>query len=193
MKLASTLLSLPARSIQMSVGAVDHDLGEVRVAQERLDRAVAEDVVGDLLGDPGAVRRGEQDVLVLHGLLEGAAHHALELGLGQVGVVQLGTELLEQPVVHLALRPLKSSSRGLPCPVGGRSPGGTASVVRWCAGAVAGRRGEAVGETAHGYLPVPAEEARLARVVGSDSRDAAEVVAPLSAFCSRLASGRSPG
>ena len=66
------------------VVTVDHDLGEVGVAQERLDRAVAEDVVGDLLGDPGAVRRGEDDVLVLHGVLEGAADHPLELALGQV-------------------------------------------------------------------------------------------------------------
>ena len=97
-------LDQPAAALDVdAVRAVDHDLGEVRVAQERLDRAVAEDVVGDLLGDPGPLGGGEQDVLGLHGLLQRALDHVLELGLGQLGVVQLRAELLEQGVVHLRL------------------------------------------------------------------------------------------
>ena len=36
---------------------VDHDLGDVRVAQQRLDRPVAEDLVEDLRGDRGPGRR----------------------------------------------------------------------------------------------------------------------------------------
>ena len=38
------------------VGPVDHDLGDLAVAQQGLEGAVAEDLVGDLLGDPGPVR-----------------------------------------------------------------------------------------------------------------------------------------
>ena len=105
-------LDQPAAALDVdAVRAVDHDLGEVGVAQERLDRAVAEDVVGDLLGDPGPLGGGQQDVLGLHGLLQGALDHVLELGLGQLGVVQLGPELLEQGVVDLGLEVAGSRSR----------------------------------------------------------------------------------
>ena len=98
-------LDEPAAALDVdAVGPVDHDLGEVRVAQERLDRAVAQDVVGDLLGDAGPLGGREQDVLGLHRLLQCALDHVLELGLGQLGVVQLGTELLEQGVVDLGLQ-----------------------------------------------------------------------------------------
>ena len=44
------------------LGAVDHDLGDAVVAQERLERAVAEDVVGDLLLRRARARRGESGV-----------------------------------------------------------------------------------------------------------------------------------
>ena len=46
-----------------AVGAVDHDLGDVAGRAGRLDRAVAEDVVADLLGDPGPVAVAERPVL----------------------------------------------------------------------------------------------------------------------------------
>ncbi len=54
----------PARLLQPdAVVAVDHDLGDVRVAQVGLDRAVAQDVVADLLGDAGPVAAAQRPVL----------------------------------------------------------------------------------------------------------------------------------
>ena len=45
------------------VEAVDHDLGHRRVVEERLDRAVAEDVVGDLAFESDAFARAERSLL----------------------------------------------------------------------------------------------------------------------------------
>ena len=59
------------------------------VAQQGLDRAVAEDVVGDLLRDARAVRRRHRDVGVGDRRLEREPDLLLELGLRHVGVVQL--------------------------------------------------------------------------------------------------------
>ena len=80
----------PAAALDVDrVGAVDHDLGDVRVAQEGLDRPVAEDVVGDLLGDPGAVGDGQRRLVLGEHLLQRQPDLLLELGLGQPRVVQL--------------------------------------------------------------------------------------------------------
>ncbi len=93
----------PAGALDVDlVRAVDHDLGDVGVAQERLERAVAEDLVGDLLGDPGAVRGAERRLLQLEHLLQGLPHPLLELGLLQPGVVQLRAEVVDQRLVHAA-------------------------------------------------------------------------------------------
>ena len=67
------------------VRAVDHDLGDLRVAQQRLQRTVAEDVVDDLLRDPRAVT-GRQRLLRL----------------GQDRLDRVEDVLLEQPLLHLA-------------------------------------------------------------------------------------------
>ena len=83
--------------------AVDHDLGDAVVAQVGLDRSVAEDVVGDLLGDPLPVHAGQRPVAGRHHVGQGVADHRLELGRGQVGVVQLGAQLDEQLLVDALL------------------------------------------------------------------------------------------
>ncbi len=45
------------------VGAVDHDLGHAVVGEEPLERAVAEDVVGDLRDEPVAVVARDADLV----------------------------------------------------------------------------------------------------------------------------------
>ena len=76
---------------------------EVGVAQERLERPVAEDVVGDLLRDPGAVGTGHDDVGRGDGALQGEADVALQLALRHVDVVELGAERRDELGVHDAL------------------------------------------------------------------------------------------
>ena len=66
MKRARVSSSLPLRSTYTWSDAVDHDLGDPRVVEERLERAVAQDVVGDL---PLEVARSP----ALSGLLLGAS------------------------------------------------------------------------------------------------------------------------
>ena len=95
-------------------GAVDHHLGDVDVAQVGLERAVAEDVVGDVLGDPLAVAAGQRPVARRQHVGEDDSHLGLELGGLEVGVVQLGTELLEELAVHALLEVLEPVL-GRPC------------------------------------------------------------------------------
>ena len=83
-----------------AVGAVDHDFGDVQVAQVRLERPISEDVVGDLLGDAGAVGEGERGVLRREHFLQRQADLLLDLALGQPRVVELGPEVLQQCLVH---------------------------------------------------------------------------------------------
>ena len=85
------------------VGTVDHHLGDVRVAQERLERAIAEDVVGDLLGDARPVGHREGRVVLSQHFLQGGADLLLEIGLGQSRVVELGTEVVQQRLVDSTL------------------------------------------------------------------------------------------
>ena len=76
--------------------------------RKRLDRAVAEDVVGDLLGDPGAVAAllSGRSWWASTSASTAARTRRLELVLVHVGVVQLRTELLEQLGVHAGLEVL---------------------------------------------------------------------------------------
>ena len=103
----------PARLLQPdAVVAVDHDLGDVRVAQERLDRSVAQDVVADLLGDPGPVAAAQRPVLRAEHVGEDLADLGVELVLVHVGVVEMRTHLLQQLDVDAALElldPVRSS------------------------------------------------------------------------------------
>ena len=110
------------------VRAVDHDLGDVDVPQVRLDRAVAEDVVGDLLGDAGPVRGRQGHLARGEHLLQGLADLLLQLRLGQAGVVELRAEGVEQRLVDLALEVGERVRRGRAAG-SGRDAGG---VVRCC-------------------------------------------------------------
>ena len=96
-----------AASLQVDLaGTVDHDLGDVGVAEEGLDRTVAEDVVGDLEGHLGAVGAAERPLLRPDDLLEHLPDPGGEVVLVDVGVVELGAELLEQLGVHGGLEVL---------------------------------------------------------------------------------------
>ena len=151
LNLPSTLVEL-ALALEPDVeGAVDHDLGDVGVAQVGLERAVAEDVVGDVLGDPLAVDPGQRPVAGGHHVGEHRADLGLQLGGLEVGVVQLRAELLQELAVHALLevlepvlgasRPRGGRRRGAGC--GGRADGlprtERAGVVP-CVAAAAGRR-----------------------------------------------------
>src|SRR5919112_518784 len=72
------------------VGRVDHDLGDARVAQERLDRPEAEHVVGDLGDQPPPLVPGERGLLLLQGPLQHLADLVVELVGRHLGVVQAG-------------------------------------------------------------------------------------------------------
>ena len=83
------------------VGRVHHDLGDAAVAQERLDRAEAEHVVGDLGDQPLALVTGQRRLLVLQGPLQQLAHLGVELLRRELRVVQLRPDGLDQRPMHL--------------------------------------------------------------------------------------------
>ena len=74
------------------VRAVDHQLGHGLVAQERLERAVAEDVVGDLAGDLRALLARQRRLVDGERLRHGLAH-----ALGQLAVVAAGVREQARP------------------------------------------------------------------------------------------------
>jgi len=117
-----------ARLLDVDLGrAVDHDLCDVRVSQERLDGAVSEDVVSDLLRDASPVRRGQRDITGCHDLLQGLAHLLLELGLGQSGIIELRPQGVEERLVDLSLQIGEGVDRGGPTRLAG---GATTSGAR---------------------------------------------------------------
>ena len=78
------------------VVAVDHDLGDVAVVQELLDRPVADDVVADLLGDPQPVARAQRPLLGGDHVGQDRAQLLVELVGVHVGLVELRTQGLQQ-------------------------------------------------------------------------------------------------
>src|SRR6266702_556311 len=85
------------------VEPVDHDLGDIGIAQVRLERTVAEDLVGDLLRDPRPVGDRQRRLVPLQHGLQRLGDLQLKLLLVDVGVVQLGAEHFEQGLVDAAL------------------------------------------------------------------------------------------
>ena len=73
--------------------AVDHDLGDALVAQERLERAEADDLVGDLLEHPDPLGAGQGEAFLVDDLAEDLLDLAADLDL--VGQVELGVEVLD--------------------------------------------------------------------------------------------------
>jgi hypothetical protein len=82
------------------VRSVDHDLGNVGVAQQGLDRPVPEDLVEQFRGDPGRVRDGQRRVVSRQHVVDGVPHLLLEHGVGGAVVIELRTEDGQQLTVH---------------------------------------------------------------------------------------------
>ncbi len=88
---------------------VDHELGDRVVAQERLERAEAQDLVRDLLEHPHALGAGEGQALLVRDLAEELLDLTPDLNL--VGEVELRVELIDHPVLNSVLR----LAEGLAC------------------------------------------------------------------------------
>ncbi len=166
-------------------GAVDHDLRHVDVAEVGLQRAVAEDVVRDLLGDPLAVAARQGAVAGSEDVGQDGAHLGLELGSLEVGVVELRTELLQQLAVHALLEVLEPVLRGFGAGCG-RRRGLPAACSRsdLCGAARPSGSGRATGTAASG-CPRPGRRRRVAR--GGGRRIGGYVGAPLR--CGRVFPG----
>ena len=114
-----------ARSLDVDLArAVDHDLRDRLVAQERLQRAEADDLVGDLLEHPDALGAGQGEALLVDDLAEDLLDLAPDLDL--VGQVELRVQVLDDP----ALDPELDVPERLP----DRAPGSSGAARR-------GRRG----------------------------------------------------
>ena len=83
------------------VRAVDHDLGDVLVLQQPVDRAVAQDVVGDVLDELRLVGGRQRGPLLGECRLELLLHPTPQVVLGQPLVVEDRPELVDQVVVDL--------------------------------------------------------------------------------------------
>ena len=81
------------------LGPVHHDLGHLVVLEEPVDRAVAEDVVGDVLDELRLVGRRQRRALLGEGGVELLVHPPAEVVLRQALVVEDRTELVDQVVV----------------------------------------------------------------------------------------------
>ena len=94
----------PALALDVdAVDRVDHDLGDGRVGEVALDGAVAEDVVGDLGDEAGALHRGERRLFGLDDLGQLLHDERVELLLVEGCVVQARAEPGEQCVLGPAL------------------------------------------------------------------------------------------
>ena len=109
-----------------AIRPVHHDLGDVGVLEEPVDRAVAEDVVGDVLEELGPVRARQRDALPAEDDLQLLLQLAGELLLPDAPVVEQRAELVDEEVVHaptqlveerVAARPGRRVGRGLVQPL----------------------------------------------------------------------------
>ncbi len=81
---------------------VDHHFRDGLVSQERLERAEAQDLVGDLLEHPHPLGAGEGQALLVGNLAEQLLDLATDLDL--VAQVELRVELVDEPVLDAVLR-----------------------------------------------------------------------------------------
>ena len=82
-------------------GPLHHDLGDVLVLQEAIDRAVAEDVVGDVLDELGLVGGRQRRALLRERGVQLLVDAAPQVVLGQPLVVEDRAQLVDQVVVDL--------------------------------------------------------------------------------------------
>ena len=83
------------------VGTVHHDFGDVFVLQEAIDRAVAEDVVGDVLDELGLVGGRQRGALLGECGLQLLVDAAPQIVLGEPTVVEDRAQRVDQMVVDL--------------------------------------------------------------------------------------------
>ena len=100
MKLVGRALDLAVPLDVDLVGPVDHDLGHLGVLEVSLDGPVAEDVVGDVLAQPGLVGQRQGRGLVGQGGLEVRVHARPQVLGREPPLGQLGAELLDEALVH---------------------------------------------------------------------------------------------
>jgi hypothetical protein len=81
--------------------AVHHDLGDLRVTDERLERAETQHDVPDLLDDLRLLLDRERDVLLVEQRAEPVVNELAKLRIGQGIVVQPGTERLDQASLNV--------------------------------------------------------------------------------------------
>ena len=98
-KLASVALDAAGALDVDRLGPVDHDFGDVVVLQQPVDRAVAEDVVGDVLDELRLVGGRERRPLLGQRGVELLVDPPAKVVLGQPLVVEDRTELVDQVVV----------------------------------------------------------------------------------------------
>ena len=128
---------------------------DFRVAQVRLQRPVAEDVVGHLLRDADPVGGGHRRLVALQHYLQRLGHLLFKLPLVEVRVVQLRSEHVQQRLVHAPLH--RAERVGVP----DRAARGTAPFERRRARHP--RLGEPVGE-AHAVRFLPRDRPVSLRV-----------------------------
>src|SRR6478752_7196454 len=126
-----------ARALDVDLArAVDHDLGDGLITQERLQRAEADDLVGDLLEHPHAFGAREGQALLVDDLAEDLLDLAPDLDL--VGEVELRVEILDHP----ALDPELDVPERLPDGCGGAEALARRRRRRLAAGAARSGRGK---------------------------------------------------
>ena len=76
---------------------VDHDFGDGLITEERLQRTETDDLVGDLLEHPDALGAGQGEAFLVDDLAEDLLDLAPHLDL--VGQVELGVQVLDDPVL----------------------------------------------------------------------------------------------
>ena len=92
MELRAGPVQLPGALHVDRVPVVDHDLRDLWVTDERLQRAEAQDAVTDLSNDEQLLLRGEWTLLVVEELAEALVDQTFELRVRQRGVVQARTQ-----------------------------------------------------------------------------------------------------
>ena len=100
---ASVASILPVRSTKIFVRAVDHDLRHGVVTEERLQRPVAEDVVGDVGDDLAALLAGERRAVESE-LLHDRPHDPLLEVVRRLGREELGAQPRDARVMDPGLQ-----------------------------------------------------------------------------------------
>ena len=130
-KMTSELLDAPLLLDEDHLGAVDHDVGDLLVLQEQLQRPEAERLVEDLVDEPLALVAVQERVLGVAEVLDDAADLAAERGRVHLAdpvhvepVDELHVDVQLERLVGLVGRVRLLGGR--PAPVGGGGGGGAA-------------------------------------------------------------------